>query len=81
MDDEGLIEALRRQPRPARPGTIEEARELTEGLMAPGLIQKGLSAPEARVEATRVLAWFERLAYERGRKDGCTQAHVEDEES
>ncbi|MCP9209621.1 hypothetical protein [Streptomyces cucumeris] len=69
-DDQALIEALRRQPRPALPGTIEAMRELIEELMTPGLIQRGLSAPEARVEATRMLAGLEQKARTQERQSG-----------
>ena len=64
-DDSALEAALLRQNRPDKPLTIEEARELVEGLLVPGLVARGLSAPEARVEATAVLARFERLAVNR----------------
>lgn len=61
-NDGGLEGELLRQHRPERPAGLEEAREQMEALMVPGLIQRGLSAPEARVEAMNTLARFERLA-------------------
>lgn len=64
-DDSALEAALLRQDRPDKPLSIEEARELIESLLVPGLMARGLSAPEARVEATAVLARFERLAVDR----------------
>lgn len=79
MDDSALEAALLRKPRPVLPDTLAEARELMEGFMTPGVAQQWrLSAPEARMEATRVLARFERLAHERGRQDGMAQARYED---
>lgn len=57
-DDETLEERLRQQDRPARPDTLEDARHLAERLVAAGLAQT-MTPPEARVEATRVVAWLE----------------------
>jgi hypothetical protein len=78
-DDSGLDAALLRQKRPTRPGSLTEARQQVEGLIVPGLIQGGLSEPEARVEATRVAAWFEIAAFECGRERGFKQAMEETE--
>jgi hypothetical protein len=78
-DDSGLDEALLRQKRPTKPGAIKDMRDQVEELMIPGLMQGGLSAPEARVEATRVLSWFEIAVYERGRERGLKQAADEGE--
>ena len=69
MDDSELIKKLSEQDRPARPGTLKEAREQMEQLLVPGLIQRGLSAPEARVEAMNLVARFERLAVDRALQD------------
>lgn len=59
-DDSALEEALMRQQRPARPATLKDARQEIERLLVPGLVQDGLSEPEARIEAMNTIAWFER---------------------
>lgn len=59
-DDSALDEALLRQKRPTRAATLKEAREQMEALLVPGLVQGGLSEPEARVEAMNTVARFER---------------------
>lgn len=76
-DDSALDAALDAQRRPARPDSLAEMRRQVEGLMVPGLMQGGLTAPEVRVEAARVLAWFEVAAFERGRERGLKQAAEE----
>jgi hypothetical protein len=59
-DDSALEEALMRQRRPVGPATLKDAREEIERLLVPGLVQNGLSEPEARIEAMNVIARFER---------------------
>lgn len=76
-DDSALDAALLRQKRPMKPSLIQEMRKQVEELMLPGLMQGGLSAPEARVEAARVLSWFEVASFERGRERGLKQAAEE----
>lgn len=78
MDDGALEEALANQERPVYPGTLQAAREQVEGYMAPGIAATfHLTGPEARVEATRILAAFERMARDRGRGDGQRQAQAD----
>ncbi|MFE0472725.1 hypothetical protein ACFW2V_14020 [Streptomyces sp. NPDC058947] len=77
-DDSALEAALLRQHRPERADTLEEERVQVEQLLLPGLMQGGLSAAEARIEAMNVLARFERRSSERiitdvveGPKEAC----------
>jgi hypothetical protein len=64
-DDRALEEALLRQWRPEKTDTLEGARDQIEQLMLPGLMQGGLSAAEAHIEAMNVVARFERKSSER----------------
>lgn len=73
-DDTSLEKALAAQKRRSRPHTLQEARTMVEELMVPTLAAEGLTLPEARVEATRVLAWLERAAHEHGFEQGVKQA-------
>lgn len=69
MNDDALEEALLRQWRPGKVGTLKEAREQMEGLLLSGLVKGGLSHAEARIEAMNVVARFERMAAGRGLED------------
>ncbi|MER6605869.1 hypothetical protein ABT282_08110 [Streptomyces sp. NPDC000927] len=64
--DDALDNLLMQQKRPMRPSDLKSARELVEGYVAKAL-ERDMSPPEARVEATRVCAWLEAYAREAGR--------------
>jgi hypothetical protein len=66
--DDNLDRLLAKQDRPEKPSSLEEARETVECYVTKTL-ERDMSPPEARVEATRVGAWLERFAREAGRAD------------
>lgn len=76
-DDSGLDQALGSQKRPERPSDIKAARLLMESLIVPGLVRWGMSEPEARVEAVRVLTWFENHAAEEGYRRGWDNGYAQ----
>jgi hypothetical protein len=78
-EDKGLEKLLMAQKRPVRPQNLRDSRELVEGYVAEAL-EKDMSPPEARVEATRVCAWLEFFAKEAGRIEGMKTRSYEDEE-
>lgn len=58
QDDNMLESKLASQKRPERPADLAGAREMMESLISRALAHD-MTPPEARVEAVRVLTWFE----------------------